>query len=78
MFYEKYLTNVRGLSQKVVDFSSSKKSWRVSMFVFYRNLELSISNKFECINDNQNQKESFLWSFYLGKVRITGTRKKWK
>ena len=42
------------------------------MLIFCRNIELSFFKHIDCISDNQNQKESFLWSFYLGKVRNTG------
>ena len=36
--------HIRGLSQKVVDFSNSPKSWRVSMLILCRNIKLSIFN----------------------------------
>ena len=48
------------------------------MFIFCRNVELSIFNILGVLMTKKNQKELFLWSFYLSKVRVTGARKKWK
>ena len=41
-----------------------------------RNIGLSIFNILSVLMTKKNQKEVFLWSFYLSKVRVTGARKK--
>ena len=48
------------------------------MFIFCRNIGLSILNILSVFNDKQNQKESFLCSLYLGKVSVTSARQKMK
>ena len=50
---------IRGLSQKVVDFSNSKKSWRMSMFIFCRNIELSILNILSVIMTTKIKRNHF-------------------
>ena len=47
------------MSQKVVDFSNSKKSWRSSMFIFCRNIELSIFSILSVLMTTQIKRNHF-------------------
>ena len=47
------------MSQKVVDFSNSKKSWPSSMFIFCRNIELSIFSILSVLMTTQIKRNHF-------------------
>ena len=51
--------DIRGLSQKVVDFLNNKKSWRAIMFIFYRNIGLSVFNILSVLMTNKIKRNYF-------------------
>ena len=59
-----FLLHVRGLSQKVVDFLNSKKNKRASMFIFCRNIELSILNILSVLMTNKIKRNHFYVHYY--------------
>ena len=65
-----YIASMRVVPKSRRLFKKQEKLKREHFYILEKYLTIYFEH-FECIDDKQNQKESFLRSFYLGKVRVT-------